>query len=271
MPTTAKPRRQGVAGREVVNSRIGLMTTPSASTSAAAAAEAPVAPARCFALVPCAGVGERAGTSLPKQYTPLAGRPLVCHTLQALREAPSIQAVLVVISPHDDHFERLVPAFEQDRNWLVPVGGATRAATVLHGLQALRERGALDHDWVLVHDAARCLLQPAWVERLVMACAADEVGGLLAVPVSDTLKREHDSRVLLTLSRRGLWAAQTPQMFRLGLLQRALARSGAQVTDEASAVEALGLRPQLVPGEWENLKVTWPADLPLAERLLATR
>jgi 2-C-methyl-D-erythritol 4-phosphate cytidylyltransferase len=151
------------------------------------------------------------------------------------------------------------------------VGGATRAATVLHGLQALRERGALDHDWVLVHDAARCLLQPAWVERLVMACAADEVGGLLAVPVSDTLKREHDSRVLLTLSRRGLWAAQTPQMFRLGLLQRALARSGAQVTDEASAVEALGLRPQLVPGEWENLKVTWPADLPLAERLLATR
>lgn len=246
------------------------MTSPSAPPSAEAAAEPPP-PARCFALVPCAGVGERAGTSLPKQYALLAGRPLVCHTLQALREAPALSAVLVVISPRDDHFERLVPAFEHDRRWLVPVGGKTRAETVLHGLQALRERGAVDHDWVLVHDAARCLLRPEWVERLITACAGDEVGGLLAVPVSDTLKREHDGRVLLTLSRRGLWAAQTPQMFRLGLLERALTRAGAQVTDEASAIEALGLRPQLVAGEWENLKVTWPADLSLAERLLATR
>jgi 2-C-methyl-D-erythritol 4-phosphate cytidylyltransferase len=221
--------------------------------------------------VPCAGVGERAGTSLPKQYAPLAGRPLVCHTLQALREAPAVLNTLVVIAKHDDHFERLVPAFEHDRQWLVPVGGATRAQTVINGLTALRERGAVDHDWVLVHDAARCLLRPAWVERLITACAGDEVGGLLAMPVSDTLKREHDGHVLLTLSRQGLWAAQTPQMFRLGLLQQALARAGAQVTDEASAVESLGLRPRLVRGDWENLKVTWPSDLQLAERLFNTR
>lgn len=231
----------------------------------------PSAPARCFALVPCAGVGERAGTALPKQYTLLGGRPLVAHTLQALREVGAITATLVVVSRRDDHFERLVPAFEHDRHWLAVAGGDTRAQTVTNGLAELRQRGATDTDWVLVHDAARCLLRPAWVQRLIDACLDDDVGGLLAVPVSDTLKREHDQRVLLTVSRQGLWLAQTPQMFRLGLLQQALSRSGAQVTDEASAVEALGLRPRLVPGELENLKVTWPADLALAERLLATR
>lgn len=229
------------------------------------------AAARCFALVPCAGVGARAGTPEPKQYSLLGGQPLVAHTLQALRQVPALTATLVVISLGDDHFERLVPAFDHDRHWLVAAGGATRAQTVANGLAALRERGAHDDDWVLVHDAARCLLRPAWVERLIAACAGDDVGGLLAMPVSDTLKREHEHRVLLTLSRQGLWAAQTPQMFRLGLLQQALQRAGDKVTDEASAIEALGLRPRLVPGEWENLKVTWPADLVLAQRLLSTR
>jgi 2-C-methyl-D-erythritol 4-phosphate cytidylyltransferase len=252
------------AGREAANSRIGAMNPPFGPSPTPP-------PARCYALVPCAGVGERAGTALPKQYASLAGRPLVCHTLQALREAPAIAATLVVINPRDDHFERLVPAFEHDRHWLLPAGGATRAQTVAAGLDGLRQRGASDHDWVLVHDAARCLLRPDWVERLITACAGDAVGGLLALPVSDTLKREHDGRALLTLSRQGLWAAQTPQMFRLGLLQQALAQAGAQVTDEAGAIEALGHRPLLVRGEWENLKVTWPADLALAERLLASR
>ncbi len=246
-------------------------SAPASAAPAASFASPPNTPARCFALVPCAGVGERAGTVLPKQYALLAGHPLVWHTLQALRDTPAISATLVVISRHDDHFERLVPAFEHDRHWLLPAGGATRAQTVAAGLEGLRQRGALVHDWVLVHDAARCLLRPAWVERLITACAGDEVGGLLALPVSDTLKREHDGHVLLTLSRQGLWAAQTPQMFRLGLLQRALAKAGTQVTDEASAVETLGLRPLLVNGEWENFKVTWPADLTLAERLLSTR
>jgi 2-C-methyl-D-erythritol 4-phosphate cytidylyltransferase len=229
-------------------------------------------PRRLHALVPCGGVGERAGTSLPKQYAPLAGQPLVRHTLAALRAVPQLAATLVVISPDDHHFEALVPADAFDRRWLARVGGPTRAATVTQGLVALRERGARDHDWVLVHDAARCLLRPAWVERLIAACADDAVGGLLALPLSDTLKRDDgDGRVRETVPRQGLWAAQTPQMFRLGLLQQALARAGAQVTDEASAIEALGLRPRLVAGDWENLKITWPADLGLAERLLATR
>jgi 2-C-methyl-D-erythritol 4-phosphate cytidylyltransferase len=228
-------------------------------------------PTHCYALVPCAGVGERAGTTLPKQYADLAGLPLVAHTLRALRAVPAISATLVVVSPRDDHFELLIPAQEHDRRWLAHVGGATRAQTVAAGLAVLRERGASDHDWVLVHDAARCLLRPEWVERLITACAGDEVGGLLALPVSDTLKREHDGRALMTVSRQGLWAAQTPQMFRLGLLERGLARAGDQVTDEASAIESLGLRPRLVTGDWQNLKVTWPTDLALAETLLAAR
>ncbi|MFO1327513.1 MAG: 2-C-methyl-D-erythritol 4-phosphate cytidylyltransferase [Rubrivivax sp.] len=228
-------------------------------------------PARCFALVPCAGVGERAGGAGPKQYRALAGRPLVCHTLQALRECRRLVATLVVVGPHDEAFARLVSPAEHDRDWLAAAGGDTRAQTVINGLAQLRARGVADHDWVLVHDAARCLLRASWVDRLIDACAGDEVGGLLALPVSDTLKREHATRVQQTVSRQGLWGAQTPQMFRLGLLERALRAAGAQVTDEASAVEALGLQPLLVPGEWENLKVTWPADFGLAERLLATR
>lgn len=235
----------------------------------------PASPARCFALVPCAGVGQRAGTALPKQYTPLAGLPLVAHTLQALQACPALKATLVVTSPGDAHFTRLVPAERHPRDWLADVGGATRAATVAAGLAALRQRGAADDDWVLVHDAARCLLQPAWVQRLIDACRDDAVGGLLALPVSDTLKRaaadEAPPRAGATVSRQGLWAAQTPQMFRLGLLVRALAAAGDAVTDEASAIEALGYQPRLVAGEWENLKVTWPADLALAERLLKQR
>ncbi|HNU10936.1 MAG TPA: 2-C-methyl-D-erythritol 4-phosphate cytidylyltransferase [Rubrivivax sp.] len=235
----------------------------------------PLRPARRFALVPCAGVGERAGTSVPKQYAPLAGQALVRHTLQSLQRLQALQALsatLVVIGRDDAHFEQAVPETEFDRRWLARVGGATRAATVAAGLLALRERGAEDEDWVLVHDAARCLLQPQWVQRLIDTVADDAVGGLLALPLSDTVKRDDgQAQVRETVPRQQLWAAQTPQMFRLGLLQEALSRAGTTVTDEASAVEALGHRPRLVLGDWENLKITWPADFALAERLLATR
>ncbi|MFT3822042.1 MAG: 2-C-methyl-D-erythritol 4-phosphate cytidylyltransferase [Rubrivivax sp.] len=226
---------------------------------------------RCYALVPCAGVGQRAGSAGPKQYAPLAGRPLVAHTLAVLRAVPAVHATLVVVSPGDTQFSALIPAAEHPRDWLARVGGETRAQTVANGLAELRRRGATDDDWVLAHDAARCLLRPEWVQRLIDACRDDAVGGLLAVPVADTLQREDAGRAQATVDRRGLWAAQTPQMFRLGLLQRALAQAGTGVTDEASAVEALGLWPLLVPGAWENLKITWPADFGLAERLLASR
>jgi 2-C-methyl-D-erythritol 4-phosphate cytidylyltransferase len=238
-----------------------------------ASGEASAVPPRCYALVPCAGVGLRVGTALPKQYALLAGLALVAHTLTALKAVTALSATLVVLSQDDSYFERMVPADIQDRAWLARCGGMTRARTVANGLEALRDRGARSHDWVLVHDAARCLVRPAAVERLMAACLGDAVGGLLALPVSDTLKRAgaDNSRALKTVAREGLWAAQTPQMFRLGVLAAALAQAGPQVTDEASAVEAQGLQPLLVMGEWDNLKVTWPADLALAEQLLALR
>jgi 2-C-methyl-D-erythritol 4-phosphate cytidylyltransferase len=224
--------------------------------------------ARCFALVPCAGVGQRAGTDGPKQYALLAGRAVVAHTLSALQAVPRLAATLVVLSPEDTQFEQAVPDCGA---WVARSGGASRAESVARGLAALRERGAIDEDWVLVHDAARCLLRPAWVDRLIDACLADPVGGLLALPLADTLKQEEHGRVADTLPRSGKWMAQTPQMFRLALLQRALREAGPEVTDESSAIEALGLAPRLVPGELENLKLTWPADFALAARLLETR
>jgi 2-C-methyl-D-erythritol 4-phosphate cytidylyltransferase len=221
--------------------------------------------ARCFALVPAAGSGSRAGQTIPKQYVELAGRPLLAHTLVALAAVPVLSATLVVIAPDDGYFDALFPSQLHAR-----CGGATRAASVLAGLAALRAQGAADEDWVLVHDAARCLLRPAWVEALIAACANDDVGGLLAVPVADTLKRG-EARVETTVNRAGLWAAQTPQMFRLGLLERALRQAGDAVTDEASAIEALGLQPLLVRAPLENFKVTLPEDFALAEVLLRSR
>lgn len=227
-----------------------------------------VPPTRCFALVPCAGVGLRAGAGGPKQYAPLAGRPVVAHTLAALAAVPRLAGTLVVLSPEDMQFEAAMPDWQ---GWIARCGGATRAESVANGLPVLRELGARDDDWVLVHDAARCLLRPEWVDRLIDACLADPVGGLLALPLADTLKAEEAGRVADTVPRAGKWAAQTPQMFRIGLLARALAEAGDQVTDESSAVEALGLAPRLVAGDLENLKVTWPADFALAARLLQTR
>ncbi len=230
-----------------------------------------VAP-RCFALVPAAGVGSRSGADRPKQYVPLAGRALIAHTLAALGAVERIAATLVVLSPDDDQFESAVPGFLGERGWITRSGGATRADSVAAGLQALREQGAQPHDWVLVHDAARCLLRPEWVDALIDACGDDEVGGLLALPVADTLKdAAPDHRVAATVDRRGKWAAQTPQMFRLGLLAPALSGPLDGITDEASAIEALGHAPKLVEASMENFKVTYPADFALAERLLRSR
>jgi 2-C-methyl-D-erythritol 4-phosphate cytidylyltransferase len=230
----------------------------------------PAAP-RCFALVPCAGVGARAGVAGPKQYVVVASRSVVGHTLAALAAVPRLTATLVVLAPDDEAFEIHAPRFAGERGWVARCGGATRAESVARGLQALRDRGAHADDWVLVHDAARCLLQPAWVDRLIDACLDDPVGGLLALPLADTLKAARGERVAATLDRSGKWLAQTPQMFRLGLLASALEAAGAAVTDEASAIEAFGHAPKLVAGEAENFKLTWPADFALAERLLKTR
>jgi 2-C-methyl-D-erythritol 4-phosphate cytidylyltransferase len=223
---------------------------------------------RCYALVACAGVGERAGTVGPKQYASVAGRAVVAHTLAALQRVPRLTSTLVVLAADDTGFERAAPQFA---GWVERCGGTTRAASVAAGLAALALRGVRADDWVLVHDAARCLLQPRAVDRLIDACCEDPVGGLLALPLADTLKQAGaGDRVAATLDRTGKWTAQTPQMFRLGLLQQALAQAGARTTDEAGAIEALGCAPLLVRGEPDNFKLTWPADFALAERLLRT-
>jgi 2-C-methyl-D-erythritol 4-phosphate cytidylyltransferase len=224
-------------------------------------------PSHCYALIPCAGVGARAGVGGPKQYHPVAGRVVVAHTLAALSRVTRLRAILVVLSADDVQFESAVPDFEPA--WVTRTGGATRAQTVVAGLAELRCRGAQAHDWVLVHDAARCLIQPEWVDRLIDACADNEVGGLLALPVADTLKQARDGCVGSTVDRTDKWAAQTPQMFRLGLLEAALLQAGAAVTDESSAVEALGYSPLLVRGDLSNFKLTWPEDFALATRLFS--
>lgn len=226
---------------------------------------------RCFALVPCAGIGARSGAAGPKQYSLIAGRPMVAHTLAALAGVGRLSATLVVLAPGDTAFAQHLPGLAGERCWVADCGGATRAETVANGLAVLRARGARDGDWVLVHDAARCLVRAAWVDALIDDCLADPVGGLLAQPVADTLKHEADGRVAATLPRAHLWQAQTPQMFRIGLLAQALAAAGGAVTDEASAIEALGLAPRLVAASAENFKVTYPTDFELAERLLGTR
>lgn len=227
-------------------------------------------------LIPCAGTGSRAGGSLPKQYQPVAGQALVLHTLAAFAAVaatqPAVQQLVVVVAPGDT-FLSSTPAWS-----VLPQGGATRADTVARGLAELRARGARDDDWVLVHDAARCLITPAQIEALMMACADDPVGGLLGLPLPDTLKQagpgQVPARVQATLDRTDKWLAQTPQMFHLGPLAQALdqaTRSGVAVTDEASAVEALGLAPRLVPGSAQNFKVTYPEDFALAEAVLQAR
>jgi len=221
---------------------------------------------RCYALVPCAGTGSRAGGHGPKQYERIAGHPLVWHTLAAFAAVKRIARILVVVAPGDGFFER-----NPTSALVVECGGATRAASVRNGLYELGRVGATEQDWVLVHDAARCLITPTMIDALIDACLDDEVGGLLAHKLADTLKREEGGRVAATLEREGKWLAQTPQMFRIGMLMQALERAGTNVTDESSAIEALGHRPLLVADGTQNFKVTYPEDFELAEAVLKGR
>ena len=225
---------------------------------------------RYFAIVPAAGSGSRFGAEKPKQYLNLLGRPLIYHTLAALVACPEIERVWVVLSPDDPYWPQHDWSELGAKLETVRCGGATRAASVANGLQAAA-MVASDDDWVLVHDAARPCLSAAMLAGLIAELASDPVGGILAVPVADTLKRaDAGQRVAATEPRDGLWQAQTPQMFRYGRLCEALAKC-CEVTDEASAIEALGLKPKLVCGDTTNLKVTFPADLALAAMILRGR
>lgn len=226
-------------------------------------------PPRYFALIPAAGIGARMGASIPKQYVPLAGQPMLLHSLQTFSALPAIAHVYIVVGKDDGYIDDALASSGHllDRVTLIRNGGATRHQSVLNGLAAMREQ-IRDDDWVLVHDAARPGLTAAMVESLIGSLANDEVGGLLALPVVDTLKRAGADRTVdATVPREGMWAAQTPQMFRYALLRRALEQA-IEVTDEASAIEAIGLRPKLVEGSPRNFKVTLPHDMALAELYL---
>ena len=224
-----------------------------------------------FALVPAAGSGARMRAELPKQYLPLAGRPLLHHALGCLCRHPAIERVFVVLTQGDKQFMRYDWGPYSARIEPLYCGGETRAATVFNGLLAVRDEiGAAD--WVLVHDAVRPCLAPDVLERLITTVRDDPTGGLLALPLVDTLKRgDADAYVLQTEPRENLWQAQTPQMFRYRLLLEALrAIDPALATDEARAIEQLGLRPKLVMGDARNVKVTYPHDLALAELILGS-
>lgn len=222
-----------------------------------------------WAVVPAAGSGSRFGGELPKQYLPVFGRPLLRHALERLFAHPAVEGAVVVLAADDRHW----PGWTEisGRPLRTAVGGAERAASVLSGVRALPDK-VRTNDWVLVHDAARACLRRDDLERLLDHGGAHPVGAILAAPVADTLKRA-DARgeIEATEPRESLWRALTPQMFRRGLLERALEAAlavGAPITDEASAVERLGLRPLLVEGAADNIKLTGPADLALVEFVL---
>jgi len=222
---------------------------------------------RYFALIPAAGVGARMAASGPKQYLKIGGKPMLRHAIDAFLFSELIAHTYIVVSPDDPVIDSIVPSHGVT---VLRCGGATRAESVQNGLAALN--GTLrENDWVLVHDAARPGLDEALIEKLITHTGEHPVGGLLALPVVDTVKRCIAGDVG-TVSREGMWLAQTPQMFRYKLLRDALsaARDMKQVTDDASAVEALGLSPKLVEGDPRNLKVTLPGDIRIAEMYLAT-
>ena len=245
--------------------------------------------AKLWALIPCGGSGSRALTQLsdiPKQYRVIAGKPMVMHTLAAFEHIERLAGGLVVIAKEDDQLPELLKAAENTIFLIASQAGNTRATTVFNGLEALLAHGAMAADWVLVHDAARCLITPEQINALIDACLNDElgdaVGGLLALPLSDTLKTEKTGeqagRVATTLGRSDKWLAQTPQMFKIGALLQASSAAGdlsdpanALITDESSAMERAGHSPKLVRGSAQNFKVTYPEDFDLAEAVLTRR
>jgi 2-C-methyl-D-erythritol 4-phosphate cytidylyltransferase len=224
---------------------------------------------RHFALIPAAGVGARMGSSSPKQYVSIAGKPMLMHVLDTFAASPVIAHTFVVVNAEDSNIRQMMSdaPYLAERVTIIFNGGATRHASVLKGLRVLSDHATAE-DWVLVHDAARPGLTVEMIEQLTEALRDDSVGGLFAVPVVDTLKRGgSDRRVQATVPRSGLWAAQTPQMFRYGMLRKAMEQVD-DVTDESSAIEALGLQPKLVEGSQRNFKVTLPQDVPLMELYL---
>jgi 2-C-methyl-D-erythritol 4-phosphate cytidylyltransferase len=223
---------------------------------------------RYWAVVPAAGIGKRMGGDVPKQYLALKGTPVLQHTVARLLSLTVFSGIVVALGAEDEYWASL-PCSREPRVMVVP-GGAERADSVLSALIGLDEIAAPD-DWILVHDAARSCVMPSDVEKLMESLSDDPIGGILAVPVSDTLKVVDGNRIEASADRQRIWRALTPQMFRYHMLRRALVeaiRRGDTVTDEAGAIERLGLHPKIVEGRPDNIKITRPEDLPLAEYFL---
>ncbi len=223
---------------------------------------------RCWGLIPAAGKGKRMGEAIPKQYLSLHGKPVIQYGLERLGNHPSIRGVVVVLAPGDAHWPAL--RCRTQAPLYTVTGGEERCHSVAKGLAFLASL-AHPEDWVLVHDAARPCLSREDLDRLIHTLMGDPVGGILAAPLADTLKRGEGGHVVETLERRGLWRAFTPQMFRIQALSAALERAiagKAEVTDEASAMEWAGHRPRLVRGRSDNIKITHPEDLALAACIL---
>ncbi len=222
---------------------------------------------RFHVIIPAAGNGSRMGMDAPKQYLSLNGKSLIWHVIKLFDQASKINSIHIVLSEGDAHW-RSTYLNLSNKAQVHYCGGETRAMTVLNGLQAIADQ-VDDDDWVLVHDAARPGLSNVLLNQLISSLENDAVGGLLALPLADTLKRaDGEQRVAATLSRTDLWQAQTPQMFKYAMLKKALTDFNGSATDEAEAIEALGLKPKLVSGELRNLKVTYPQDLAVLTALL---
>ena len=228
---------------------------------------------RCWAVIPAAGLGRRMGKATPKQYLPLRGRTVIEHSVSRIRRHPGVDAVVVVTREDDPWWPRLVLAGDEGVESVT--GDAERYLSVLCGLDALGGRAA-GEDWVMVHDAVRPCVRAADIGRLIEAVTAGASGAVLGAPARDALKRvDERGRVVTTLARGRLWHAQTPQIFRFGALRRALeAAAGggeAGVGDESEAMEAQGVFPMMVEGHSDNIKITWPGDIALAELYLAAQ
>ena len=226
-----------------------------------------------WAIVPAAGIGARMSADRPKQYIDVAGKTILEYTLNGLLSCHFIDAIQLCVSSSDEYWQHIKNSKEMQSDRLLPTveGGETRADSVLAGLEALSDI-ANDHDWVMVHDAARPCITQVLLTRMYDLLASTDVGGILAVPVADTLKKANQQSDVIdvenTIDRNQLWAAQTPQMFRFGLLKSSLAsalENHLEITDEASALEKAGFTPKIVPSVRSNIKVTYPEDVDLVK------
>ena len=226
---------------------------------------------RIWAVIPAAGIGLRYRSTIPKQYLPLCGMPVVRHSIDRLIEIEEIEELFVVLSPEDKFWQKLDYAHPKLKTTL---GGNERSQSVCLALRELAGQ-AHEEDWVLVHDAVRPCVSQSDLRKLIETIRIDDIGGLLAYPLSDTIKEVDDSlSVRKTIAREKLWSAMTPQIFKYGLLRKAYEEAvlaGLCVTDEASAIESLGLRPKIVQGEKANIKITHAEDMLLAESIIKAR